>query len=150
MSPRAPGVGSRAGWVGPRWHAAAPCGPTASWPSAGPPARWGAGGSAASCRTPPAAPRPWATLTVNLVGCLAIGVLLAVLLDRFPAHPWLRPLLATGVLGGFTTFSAFAVDAVQLVDAGRWPVAVGYVLVSVVGGLAAVVLGLLLGRRAVR
>ncbi|MCO7219119.1 fluoride efflux transporter CrcB [Klenkia sp. PcliD-1-E] len=91
---------------------------------------------------------PWATVTVNLTGCLAIGVLLAVLLARFPDHPWLRPFLATGVLGGYTTFSAFAVDAVHLVDAGRWLVAVAYVLVSTVGGLAAVVAGLLVGRRA--
>jgi CrcB protein len=93
---------------------------------------------------------PWATVTVNLTGCLAIGVLLAVLMARAPGHSWLRPFLATGVLGGYTTFSAFAVDAVQLADAGRWPVAVGYLLVSVVGGLAAVVLGLRVGRRVAR
>ncbi len=92
---------------------------------------------------------PWATVTVNVTGCLLIGLLLAVLLARAPDHPWLRPFLATGVLGGYTTFSTFAVDAVQLADVGRWPVAVGYVLLSVVGGLAAVVLGLLLGRRTV-
>ncbi len=93
---------------------------------------------------------PWATVTVNLTGCLAIGVLLAVLLARYPGHPWLRPFLATGVLGGYTTFSTFAVDAVVLVEAGRWPVAAAYLLVSVLGGLAAVVVGLLLGRTAVR
>lgn len=93
---------------------------------------------------------PWATVTVNLTGCLAIGVLVAVLLARFPDHPWLRPFLATGVLGGYTTFSTFAVDAVQLVEAGRWPVAVAYVLVSVLGGLAAVVVGLTAGRAVAR
>ncbi len=93
---------------------------------------------------------PWATVAVNLTGCLAIGLLLAVLLARFPDHPWLRPFLATGVLGGFTTFSTFAVDGVQLVEAGRWPIAVAYVLVSVLGGLAAVVAGLTAGRRVVR
>ena len=92
---------------------------------------------------------PWATVTVNVTGCLLIGLLLAVLLARAPGHPWLRPFLATGVLGGYTTFSALAVDAVQLADAGRWPVAVGYLLISVVGGLAAVVVGLVLGRAAV-
>lgn len=93
---------------------------------------------------------PWATVTVNLAGCLLIGLLLAVLPVQAPDHPWLRPFLATGVLGGFTTFSAFAVDVVALADAGRWPVAVGYLLVSVAGGLAAVVGGLLVGRAAVR
>lgn len=92
---------------------------------------------------------PWATVTVNLTGCLAIGVLLAVLLARFPDHPWLRPFLATGVLGGYTTFSTFAVDVVQLVEAGRAGVAVVYLLVSVLGGLVAVVLGLAVGRAAV-
>ncbi|MCW2582110.1 MAG: Camphor resistance CrcB protein [Klenkia sp.] len=93
---------------------------------------------------------PWATVTVNLTGCLLIGLLLAVLLARAPDHPWLRPFLATGVLGGHTTFSTFSVDAVQLVEAGRWPLALAYLLVSVVGGLAAVVLGLGLGRRVAR
>lgn len=93
---------------------------------------------------------PWATVTVNLTGCLVIGALLAVLLARYPGHPWLRPFLATGVLGGYTTFSTFAVDVVQLVEAGRAGVAVAYLLVSVLGGLLAVVVGLALGRAAVR
>ncbi|SFC17023.1 CrcB protein [Klenkia taihuensis] len=93
---------------------------------------------------------PWATVTVNLTGCLAIGVLLAVLLARWPGHPWLRPFLATGVLGGYTTFSTFAVDAVQLVEAGRAGTAAAYVLVSALGGLLAVVVGLTAGRRVAR
>src|SRR3954470_6900608 len=62
---------------------------------------------------------PWATLLVNLTGCLLIGVLLAVLLARFPDRPLLRPFLATGVLGGYTTYSTFAVDSVALIEAGR-------------------------------
>ena len=91
---------------------------------------------------------PWATLVVNLTGCLLIGVLLAVLLGRFPTSTRLRPFLAVGVLGGDTTFSAFAVDLVRSVEAGAWPVAVGYLLTSVLGGVACVVLGLV-GARAV-
>jgi CrcB protein len=93
---------------------------------------------------------PWATLLVNLSGCLVIGALLAVLLARFPHSPWLRPFLAVGVLGGYTTYSTFAVDVVQLAGAGRGALAVAYVLASVVGGVLAVVLGLLAGRAAVR
>jgi CrcB protein len=89
---------------------------------------------------------PWATLLVNLTGCLLIGVLLAVLLARSPDSPRLRPFLATGVLGGYTTYSTFAVDAVALVDVGRPGVAVGYVLASVLGGILAVVAGLVAGR----
>ena len=92
---------------------------------------------------------PWATLLVNLTGCLLIGVLLAVVLARFPTSPWLRPFLATGVLGGYTTWSTFAVDTVALVDGGRPAMAVGYVVVSVLGGGLAVVAGLLVGRAAV-
>jgi CrcB protein len=92
---------------------------------------------------------PWATLLVNLTGCLLIGVLLAVLLARFPSSVRLRPFLATGVLGGYTTYSTFAVDTVVLIDAGRPAVAVGYVVASVLGGVLAVVAGLLIGRAAV-
>ena len=91
---------------------------------------------------------PWATLLVNLTGCLLIGVLLAVLLSRFPASTWARPFLAVGVLGGYTTFSTFAVDIVQAGEAGAWLTAVGYLLASVLGGVACVVVGLA-GARAV-
>jgi CrcB protein len=93
---------------------------------------------------------PWATLVVNLTGCLAIGALLAVLLARFPSSPWLRPFLAVGVLGGYTTYSTFAVDVVQLARSDRGLLAVAYVLASVLGGLFAVILGLLAGRAVVR
>ena len=72
------------------------------------------------------------------------------LLARFPHSPWLRPFLAVGVLGGFTTYSTFAVDVVRMVGAGHDVLAGAYVLVSVLGGVAAVVAGLLLGRAAVR
>jgi CrcB protein len=92
---------------------------------------------------------PWATLLVNLVGCLLIGVLLAVLLARFPHSPWLRPFLAVGVLGGFTTYSTFAVDVVRLADAGRLALAAGYLVASVLGGVLAVLAGLLAARAAI-
>ena len=58
--------------------------------------------------------------------------------------------LAVGVLGGFTTYSTFALDVVALIGAGRAPLAVAYVLASVLGGVLAVVVGLVLGRAAVR
>ena len=108
-------------------------------------ARWGLG------ELLPHAPGtwPWATFLVNVTGCLLIGVLLAVLLARFPRSPWLRPFLAVGVLGGFTTYSTFAVEAVRLTDGGHAGLAAGYVLASVLGGVAAVVAGLLAGRAVV-
>jgi CrcB protein len=105
-------------------------------------ARWGVARALPS----PTGGWPWATLLVNVSGCALIGVLLAVLLACFPGHPWLRPFLATGVLGGYTTFSTFAVDAVRLVDDGAAGTAAAYVAVSVLGGLLAVVAGLTSGR----
>jgi fluoride exporter len=92
---------------------------------------------------------PWATFLVNITGCLLIGVLLAVLLARFPRSAWLRPFLAVGVLGGYTTYSTFAVEAVRLTDGGHPVLAAAYVLASVTGGVAAVVAGLLAGRAVV-
>ena len=109
----------------------------------GAPARWAVGEAI------PSATWPVATLLVNLSGCLLVGVLLAVLSARPRARPWLRPFLATGVLGGWTTYSTFAVDVVRLAEAGAWGVAGGYVLVSVAGGVLAVAGGVVLGRAAV-
>ena len=88
---------------------------------------------------------PWATLTVNLAGCLLMGVLLAVLGARRPEDDRLRTFLGAGVLGGFTTFSAFAVEVADLLRAGAPALAVGYVAVSVLGGLLAVAAGLRIG-----
>jgi fluoride exporter len=99
-------------------------------------------------RRPALIPRewPWATLLVNLTGCLLIGVLLAALLARFASSPWLRPFLATGMLGGYTRYSAFAVEAVRLAEGGAARTAVGYIVASVAGGALAVATGLLLAR----
>ena len=105
-------------------------------------ARWGLG----LALPHPAGARPTATLVVNLTGCLLLGLLAAGLFARHPRSPWLRPFLGTGVLGGWTTFSTFAVDAVQLADAGRGAAAAGYVLVSVAGGVLAAAAGVRLGR----
>jgi fluoride exporter len=92
---------------------------------------------------------PWATLTVNLAGCFLIGVLLVVLELRSPDADRLRTFLGAGVLGGFTTFSAFAVEFADLLRAGRPVIAVGYVVVSVLGGVLAVAAGAATGRAAV-
>jgi CrcB protein len=92
---------------------------------------------------------PWATLTVNLVGCLAIGVVLVVLTEGPPSSWWVRPFVAVGVLGGFTTFSALAVESVLLVEDGAALTSMLYLLVTVVVGLLAVVAGSTLTRRVV-
>jgi CrcB protein len=85
---------------------------------------------------------PVSTLLVNVAGSLALGLLVGAL----PRARWLRPFVGTGVLGGFTTFSAFALETDRLL--GRAPVlAVVYVGLTLLLGLAAAWLGLLTGRR---
>ena len=93
---------------------------------------------------------PWATLLVNLSGCFLLGALFAVVAAHSPEPSWARPFLGVGVLGGYTTYSSFAVQVVKLVDDGAPVLAAGYVLVSVVGGVAAVALGALTAGRAAR
>jgi CrcB protein len=90
---------------------------------------------------------PWATLVTNATGSALLGVLLVVLADRYPRDRYARPLLGTGVLGGYTTFSTFSVDAAQLIRFDRPGVAVGYVVASVAAILLGCVLGLVLARR---
>ena len=71
---------------------------------------------------------PWATLLVNVGGCVLIGVLMVVLTELGGGHPLARPFLGVGVLGGYTTFSTYAVEMLQLHDAGRTAAALGYLV----------------------
>jgi CrcB protein len=86
---------------------------------------------------------PWGTLIVNVVGSLAIGIV-ATLLASGSRPEWIRPFAITGILGGFTTFSAFALETGVLLDAGRTLTALGYLLATLVLGLVAVRLGVAL------
>ena len=87
---------------------------------------------------------PWGTLTVNVVGSFLMG-LLVVGLAHLGGNRFL-PFLMTGFLGGFTTFSAFSLDAVSLYEKGATGQAASYVLASVVLSLGALLLGLILAR----
>jgi len=89
---------------------------------------------------------PYATLTVNIVGCFVIGVLFA-LSDRgnFLSPEW-RILLTTGFCGGFTTFSTFSYESLRLMQDGEYLYLAAYVLLSVVIGLAATYVGIILIR----
>lgn len=89
---------------------------------------------------------PAGTLFVNLVGCFLIGLCAELVLRRLGGSAEMRLLLMTGVLGGFTTFSAFSLDAILLWERGAVAASIAYVLVSVVLGIAAAVAGLMLGR----
>lgn len=91
---------------------------------------------------------PWGTLIVNLLGGLLIG-LLAGLFARSGGGEQLRLLLAVGVLGGFTTFSAFSLETYEMIAQGALAAAFAYVLASVVGALIMLVAGLWLARAAV-
>jgi CrcB protein len=73
---------------------------------------------------------PWATLLTNMSGCLLIGVLMVVIAERVRPHPLVRPLLGVGVLGGYTTFSTYAVDTVAAVQSGRVDLAVLYAVAT--------------------
>lgn len=88
---------------------------------------------------------PLATLSVNIAGGLAMG-LLAGWLARGGGNEPLRLLLGVGVLGGFTTFSAFSLETVTLIERGESVVAMGYVAASVAGAVAALWIGLALAR----
>jgi fluoride exporter len=93
---------------------------------------------------------PWATLLVNGTGCFLLGVLLGIVGRRSPVPAWVTPFLGVGVLGGYTTYSTFAVEVVSLVDDGAPGLAAGYVLLSLVSGIVAVAAGALVGRRPAR
>lgn len=90
---------------------------------------------------------PWATLLVNVLGCLLIGVLMWFVLEAWGERRYARPFLGVGVLGGFTTFSAYAAEGRGLLTSGAWLSAVLYLVGSVALGLLAVRLGYLLGSR---
>ncbi|OIJ98432.1 fluoride efflux transporter CrcB [Streptomyces colonosanans] len=91
---------------------------------------------------------PWTIFGVNLVGCAVIGVFMVVIADVWAAHRLVRPFFGTGVLGGFTTFSTYAVGVQELVDAGHPRTALAYLLATPLGALTAVWLAMTAARRA--
>jgi len=82
------------------------------------------------------------TLTVNVVGGFAIGLLAGSMAQRWSVSPELRAFLITGILGGYTTFSAFSLEVVTMIERHAIAAALGYVLASVVVSVSAVFAGL--------
>jgi CrcB protein len=81
---------------------------------------------------------PWATFGVNVAGCAVIGVFMVVITDVWAARRLVRPFVGTGVLGGFTTFSTYAVDIQRLVDTGHPRTGFAYLAATLGAALAAV------------
>jgi fluoride exporter len=89
---------------------------------------------------------PWATFVINVTGCLLIGVLMVAIAEIWPRHRLLRPFLGTGVLGGYTTFSTYVVDAQRLLDQHAAATALSYLVATLVSAVLAVYAGTGLAR----
>ena len=105
-------------------------------------ARWAVG----ELWSTPAGSVPWATVAVNVAGALLLGVLIVVMVERLPGDHLLRPFLAAGILGSFTTMSAFQVETAELIRDGHGAAASANVVLTLVLGLAAAAVGLRVGR----
>lgn len=89
---------------------------------------------------------PWGTLAINIAGSFAMGLFIELLVRRLGTSNEVRLFIATGVLGGFTTFSAFSLDFAVLWERGAAVAALGYALASVIGAIFALFLGMWLAR----
>jgi len=84
---------------------------------------------------------PVATLGINVAGAFAVGLLLTLILEYWPPTRYVRAFAAIGILGGFTTFSTFVVEADRLLGAGRIAAGLSYVVISVSAGIVACAAG---------
>ncbi len=89
---------------------------------------------------------PWATLSVNAIGSLLIGMLLVIIQQRFADNELLRGMILIGLLGGFTTFSTFSLETLQLIQSGFWNKALLNMVGSVVICVVATLVGMGIGR----
>jgi CrcB protein len=87
---------------------------------------------------------PWATLSVNVLGSFLLGVVVTLVVERWPTDRYLRPLVAVGFCGGFTTFSTLAVEIDRRIQHGHIGVAAAYLGLSLVAGLGAALAGITL------
>ncbi|MEK7697346.1 MAG: fluoride efflux transporter CrcB [Pseudomonadota bacterium] len=90
---------------------------------------------------------PYGTLTVNVLGCLVMGVLFVLFTERFSDNAVLRAGMLIGVLGGFTTFSSFSIETFNLMEQGAYIKAVSNMVLSLVLCVGSTWLGVILGRQ---
>lgn len=90
---------------------------------------------------------PYGTLAVNVLGCLLMGLLYVVLVERMSLGPLWRAGLLVGVLGGFTTFSAFSMETFSLIEEGALLKALLNIAASVIASLGATWVGVIAGRQ---
>jgi fluoride exporter len=90
---------------------------------------------------------PWVTFAINVTGSFALAYLATRLQERLPQSTYRRPLLGTGFCGAYTTFSTMQVEILELVDAHRYGLALGYAGASVVAGYTAIWVGTSIARR---
>jgi CrcB protein len=90
---------------------------------------------------------PWPTFTANIVGAFLLGYFTTRLLERLPLSSYRRPMLGTGLCGGLTTFSTMQVETLRMLEHHHYGLAIGYTVVSITAGLAAVYLATALVRR---
>jgi len=90
---------------------------------------------------------PYGTLTVNVLGCLAMGFLFVLFVDRLSDNAVLRAGILIGMLGGFTTFSSFSIETLNLIEQGAWLKAVANMTGSLILCVAATWVGVILGRQ---
>jgi CrcB protein len=95
----------------------------------------------------PAGGFPWATFTTNVIGSLALGLLMVYVIEVWPPSRYRRPFLGVGILGGFTTFSTYMNETRGLISTGHFSLADAYALTSLIAGLAAAWTGIALARR---
>jgi CrcB protein len=89
---------------------------------------------------------PWSTFTVNVTGCFVLGVLLTLIIERWPPSLYVRAFAVIGCLGAYTTFSTYTVEAVVLAKDHHADIGLAYVLASLVAGFLAVFAGIAVAR----
>lgn len=89
---------------------------------------------------------PWATFLTNVTASFAVGLVLVVVLERFPPNRYLRPFLGTGLIGAYSTYSTFAVETDLLIKDSHATLAAGYAIATLLAGLVGVWAGMRCGR----